>query len=75
LLCRGGAAALRKVDAVSGPPSWRGRPLTGDDVPVRAAIRDLGADGKVDGDTATSVWEDALRLPRWDGAEALSDVE
>ncbi|MEU9186214.1 aminoglycoside phosphotransferase family protein [Streptomyces sp. NPDC048484] len=60
-------AALRKVDAVGGPPSWRGGPLT-DDEHVRAAIRDLGGDGTVDGDTATAVWEDALRLPHWDGA-------
>ncbi|MFF3482137.1 aminoglycoside phosphotransferase family protein [Streptomyces sp. NPDC002701] len=60
-------AALRGVDAADGPPSWRGGPLT-DDLPVRAAIRDLGADGTLDGDTATAAWEDALRLPRWTGA-------
>ncbi|MDQ1038795.1 aminoglycoside phosphotransferase (APT) family kinase protein [Streptomyces sp. V3I8] len=60
-------AALRAVDAVGGPPSWRGGPLTDDDR-VRAAIRDLGADGRADAAGATAAWEDALRVPRWDGA-------
>ncbi|WP_318723286.1 phosphotransferase [Streptomyces albicerus] len=62
-------AALRKVDASGGPPSWRGGPLTDDDEEddVRAAIRDLGADGTLDGDVATAAWEEALRLPQWDG--------
>jgi aminoglycoside phosphotransferase (APT) family kinase protein len=59
-------AALRKVDAVGGPPSWRGGPLT-DDEHVRTAIRDLGGDGALDGDAATAAWEGALRLPHWDG--------
>ncbi|MBV1937088.1 aminoglycoside phosphotransferase family protein [Streptomyces sp. BV286] len=59
-------AALRKADAAGGPPSWRGGPLTDDDE-MRAAIRDLSADGTVDGDTVAAVWEDALRLPQWAG--------
>ncbi len=61
-------AALRKADATGGPPSWRGGPLA-DDEHVRAAIRDLDADadGALDGDGATTAWEDALRVPRWDG--------
>ena len=60
-------AALRKVDATGGPPSWRGGPLAGDDDHVRAAIRGLGADGALDGVAATAAWEAALRLPQWDG--------
>ncbi|MEU3449638.1 phosphotransferase [Streptomyces thermolilacinus] len=34
---------------------------------MRAAIRDLGADGTVDGDAATTAWEAVLRLPQWEG--------
>lgn len=61
-------AALRKVDATGGPPSWRGVPLTDDgEDDVRAAIRDLGAAGTLDADLATAAWEEALRLPQWDG--------
>ncbi|WP_413757110.1 aminoglycoside phosphotransferase family protein [Streptomyces sp. MMBL 11-3] len=60
-------AALRAVDAVGGPPSWRGGPLTDDDH-VRAAIRGLGADGTLDAARASAAWEDALRVPRWAGA-------
>ncbi|MFJ8935945.1 aminoglycoside phosphotransferase family protein [Streptomyces sp. NPDC102365] len=59
-------AALREVDAVGGPPSWRGGPLA-DDRHVRTAIHDLGADGMVDAGAATAVWEAALRVPRWGG--------
>ncbi|MFL1903258.1 aminoglycoside phosphotransferase family protein [Streptomyces tauricus] len=59
-------AALREVDAGGGPPSWRGGPLT-DDGHVRAAIRELGADGTLDASEATAGWEGALRVPRWTG--------
>ncbi|RSN79092.1 phosphotransferase [Streptomyces sp. WAC 05379] len=61
-------AALRKVDAAGGPPSWRGGPVGGNDAHVRTAIRDLGAAGTLDAPAATAVWEDALRLPQWDHA-------
>ncbi|MFD6289361.1 aminoglycoside phosphotransferase family protein [Streptomyces sp. NPDC060205] len=59
-------AALREVDAVGGSPSWRGGPLA-DDRHVRAAIRELGADGTLDASAVTAVWEDALPVPRWSG--------
>jgi aminoglycoside phosphotransferase (APT) family kinase protein len=61
-------AALHRADATGGPPSWRGGPVAANDADVRAAIRDLGADGTVDGDAATALWEDVVRLPQWDGA-------
>ncbi|SDO90961.1 Predicted kinase, aminoglycoside phosphotransferase (APT) family [Streptomyces sp. cf386] len=60
-------AALRKVDAVGGPPSWRGGPVGQHDDYVRTAIRDLGAAGVLDPTLATAVWEETLRLPQWDG--------
>lgn len=57
--------ALRQIDATTGPPSYRGGPLTADDdTDVRDAIRDLGADGTLDAEPATEAWESALRLPR-----------
>lgn len=61
-------AALRKVDATGGPPSWRGGPVRRNDAHVRAAIRDLGTAGTLDAPAATAAWEDALRLPQWDDA-------
>ncbi|WP_328871195.1 aminoglycoside phosphotransferase family protein [Streptomyces sp. NBC_00287] len=61
-------AALHKVDAAGGPPSYRGAPPGRNDEEVRAAIRDLGSDGTIDPALATEVWERTLRLPDWDGA-------
>lgn len=58
-------AALRTVDSAGGPPSFRGGPVRTREDDVRAAIRDLGADGTVDADAATAAWEEALRLPQW----------
>ncbi|MFB7224948.1 aminoglycoside phosphotransferase family protein [Streptomyces sp. NPDC056227] len=60
-------AALRQVDATGGPASFRGGPVRTRDDDVRAAIRDLGADGTVDATAAGAVWEEVLRLPQWDG--------
>lgn len=60
-------AALRQVDAADGPTSFRGGPVSTREDDVRAAIRDLGADGTVDADVATAAWEEVLRLPQWDG--------
>ncbi|PAZ09654.1 phosphotransferase [Streptomyces sp. SA15] len=62
-------AALRRVDATGGRPSFRGGPVGGGgrDEYVRTAIRDLSADGIVDATLATAAWEDILRLPQWDG--------
>lgn len=61
-------AALREIDATGGPPSFRGGPVGTRDGDVRAAIRDLSADGTVDGDATTAAWQDILRLPQWQGA-------
>lgn len=61
--------ALRQVDATGGPMSYRGGPVGADgDSDVRDAIRDLGADGVLDAELATEVWESVLRLPQWDAA-------
>ncbi|WP_303656068.1 aminoglycoside phosphotransferase family protein [Streptantibioticus ferralitis] len=59
--------ALRQVDATGGPVSSRGGPVMTRDEDVRAAIRDLGADGTVDAAAVTAAWEEVLRLPQWDG--------
>ncbi|MFE5481218.1 aminoglycoside phosphotransferase family protein [Streptomyces sp. NPDC056527] len=62
-------AALRGVDAADGPKSFRGGHVTewtGDY--IDRAVRDLGADGTVDGAAAAEAWESVLRLPQWDGA-------
>ncbi|MFE9094056.1 aminoglycoside phosphotransferase family protein [Streptomyces sp. NPDC007264] len=59
--------ALRGADATGGPASWRGGPVAANDPYVRAAIRDLGADGTVDAAAATALWEEVVRLPQWDG--------
>ncbi|MER6214466.1 aminoglycoside phosphotransferase family protein [Streptomyces sp. NPDC001272] len=61
-------AALRGVDAAGAPVSFRGGPVATRDEGVRAAIRDLGADGTHDAEAATALWEETLRLPQWDGA-------
>ncbi|WP_031477091.1 aminoglycoside phosphotransferase family protein [Streptomyces bicolor] len=61
-------AALRTVDAVGGPPSWRGNPVIKNDAHVRTAIRELGAAGLLDPEVAAAVWEETLRLPQWDAA-------
>jgi len=60
-------AALQRVDATGGPPSFRGGPVGDLDERVRGEIRDLGADGTVDAGPATAVWETAVAAPAWDG--------
>ncbi|MFI9271079.1 aminoglycoside phosphotransferase family protein [Kitasatospora sp. NPDC052896] len=65
-------AALRRIDATDAPPSFRGGPVGARDDDVRAAIRDLAADGRVDADAATAAWEGVLRLPQWQGAPVWS---
>ncbi|MFG3037707.1 aminoglycoside phosphotransferase family protein [Streptomyces sp. NPDC048330] len=61
--------ALRAVDASGGPRSFRGGPVTAwEEGHLPAAIRDLGADGVVDAELATTAWESVLRLPQWQGA-------
>ena len=61
-------AALRRVDAVGGPVSFRGGPLGAQDADVREAIAELGADGTHDPALATAAWEHTLALPQWDAA-------
>ncbi|WP_331736312.1 MULTISPECIES: aminoglycoside phosphotransferase family protein [unclassified Streptomyces] len=61
-------AALRRIDTAGAPRSFRGGPVGTADAGVRAAIRDLGADGTLDAGAATAAWEAALRVPQWDGA-------
>ncbi|MEU6405758.1 aminoglycoside phosphotransferase family protein [Streptomyces sp. NPDC046985] len=58
-------AALRRVGAAGAPRSVRGGPVDTADDEVRAAIRDLGADGTHDAEAATAAWEAAVRAPRW----------
>ncbi|MFE2145894.1 aminoglycoside phosphotransferase family protein [Streptomyces sp. NPDC059456] len=60
-------AALRGIDAAGAPRSFRGGPVGTADAGVRAAIRDLGADGTHDAGAATAAWEAALGAPQWDG--------
>lgn len=59
--------ALRRIDSTGRPPSFRGGPVTTLDDDVRAAIRDLGADGTVDAELATAAWQPAVTAPAWDG--------
>jgi aminoglycoside phosphotransferase (APT) family kinase protein len=63
----GFVAALRRVDATGGPNSFRGGPVSTSGYDVRAPIRDLGADGTIDGEAATAAWEQVLALPQWEG--------
>jgi aminoglycoside phosphotransferase (APT) family kinase protein len=54
--------ALRGVDATGAPPSWRGGlPLEPYDTDVRRSIAEIP---NLDIPAATTVWEQALRLPR-----------
>jgi aminoglycoside phosphotransferase (APT) family kinase protein len=61
-------AALQRIDATGGPPSFRGGPLSALDHRVRGEIADLGADGTVNPRLATAAWEDSLAAPAWDAA-------
>ncbi|MFJ8214507.1 aminoglycoside phosphotransferase family protein [Streptomyces sp. NPDC096033] len=61
-------AALHRIDTAGAPRSCRGGPVDTADAEVRAAIRDLGADGTHDAEAATAAWEAAVRAPRWRGA-------
>ncbi|MGK5499095.1 aminoglycoside phosphotransferase family protein [Streptomyces sp. URMC 125] len=61
-------AALRRAGTAGGPPpSFRGGPVSARDGDVRTAVRDLAADGELDGEAATAAWEEVLRLPQWQG--------
>jgi aminoglycoside phosphotransferase (APT) family kinase protein len=61
-------AALQKIDAADGPPSFRGGPVgTLLDAEVRTRIHALGLDGSVEPEVATATWEAACRARAWDG--------
>lgn len=65
----GFVAAMRAVTLPGAPPAHRGGPLASLDTETRAAIealRDIPEEG-VDCDAVTTVWEQALRTPGWDG--------
>lgn len=62
--------ALRAVETPSAPVddgllSYRGGPLLARDVETRAAISDCA--DLVNGELATKMWDDALKIPAWDG--------
>ncbi|MEU1801686.1 aminoglycoside phosphotransferase family protein [Streptomyces sp. NPDC019937] len=62
-------AAMRNVPLPGAPEAYRGGPLVTLDAYTRAAIEKLRGipEESVDCDAATAVWEDALRVPDWDG--------
>lgn len=57
--------ALRAIDPADGPAAGRGEPLAEQDEEVRAAL--VALEGLIDTGAATTVWEDALRLPLYAG--------
>ena len=57
--------ALRQVDPAGVPASGRGMPLAARDAPTRAAI--AACDGLIDTVAVTALWDDALRVPAWQG--------
>ncbi|MBH5336714.1 aminoglycoside phosphotransferase family protein [Streptomyces pactum] len=62
-------AAMRRVALPGAPAAYRGGPLASLDAATRAAIealRGIPEEG-VDCDAVATVWQDALRLPAWDG--------
>jgi aminoglycoside phosphotransferase (APT) family kinase protein len=57
--------ALGGVDATGAPPSWRGGlPLESYDAEVRRSIAEIP---NLDAASATAAWEQAIRLPAWQG--------
>jgi aminoglycoside phosphotransferase (APT) family kinase protein len=65
--------ALRRVDPAGGPASSRTIPLAMRDAPTRAAIAASG--GLTDTAAVTAVWEDALRIPAWEGPPAWAHTD
>jgi aminoglycoside phosphotransferase (APT) family kinase protein len=62
-------AAMRSITLPGAPKAHRCGPVASLDADTRAAIRELRGIGEedVDCDAVTSVWEQALRAPGWDG--------
>jgi aminoglycoside phosphotransferase (APT) family kinase protein len=59
-------AVLQRIDTTGGPVSARAAPVDpADDPEVRRRIRQLGAEGLLDAETATAIWETALAAPKW----------
>lgn len=61
--------ALHRADTVDAPLSYRSGTLAARDAGTRAVIAELGASGDVDAETATAVWEEALRAAPWSGPQ------
>jgi aminoglycoside phosphotransferase (APT) family kinase protein len=59
-------AALQRIDASDGPPTFRGGPLSALNDRVRSEIRILGAQGTLDPDLAAAAWDAAVAAPPWD---------
>ncbi|WP_030253484.1 aminoglycoside phosphotransferase family protein [Streptomyces violens] len=57
--------ALRRIDTVGGPPSYRSEPLAARDAATRGDVEALR--GVIDTETAVAAWEEALRAPAPDG--------
>lgn len=62
--------AVRELDPAGAPVSSRGVPLATRDEPTRAAI--AASHDLVDTAAVTAIWDDALRLPVWDGPPTWS---
>jgi aminoglycoside phosphotransferase (APT) family kinase protein len=62
-------AAMRSITLPDAPKAHRGGPVASLDADTRKAIRELRGipQEDVDWDAAASVWEEALRAPRWHG--------
>jgi aminoglycoside phosphotransferase (APT) family kinase protein len=58
--------ALRRVDPAGAPAAGRGMALAARDAPTRAAI--AASDGFIDTAAITELWDDALRVPAWEGS-------
>lgn len=55
--------ALHKINLSNGPASNRGVPLEKRDTETRKALKEL--EGMIDINTATTIWEIALKAPKW----------
>ncbi|WP_196468871.1 aminoglycoside phosphotransferase family protein [Planomonospora sp. ID91781] len=65
----GFVAGMRSITLPGAPPAHRGGPIASLDAQTRAAIEELRGIPQegVDCDAAAAVWEEALRVPDWDG--------
>ncbi|MDJ0386449.1 aminoglycoside phosphotransferase family protein [Streptomyces sp. G-G2] len=68
----GFVAAMRRVTLPGAPAAHRGGPLSSLDTETRRAIEELRGipEEGIDCDAAAAVWEEALRVPAWDGPPA-----